>query len=167
MGCIEPFKTKDPLLMVHSALSFMTTEVFLTFTGPEARVLKTCGLNTDWHLLPSAGPDSWVKAACCLLKEGTWSGSLLPSSGWTGLQRGLVVQFGVSRVVLPDFHSVEGWVTQPCCLCPVASQQPPEFSYLYFSGTELEVQRDEVSSSRSPRRTVDKEGLRPWSPLPH
>ena len=167
MGCIGPFKTKDALLTVHSALSFTATKVFLTLTGPEARVLKTCGLNTDWHPLLPAGPDSWVKAACCLLKEGTWSGSLLFSSGRTGLQRGLVGQFGVSHVVLPDLHSVEGWVTPSRCLCPVASQQPPEFSYLYFSGTELEVQRDEVSSSRSPRRSVDKEGLRPWSPLPH
>lgn len=47
MGCMGPFKTKDSLLMVHSALSFMTKEVFLTLTDPEARVLWTCGLNTD------------------------------------------------------------------------------------------------------------------------
>lgn len=133
MGCIGPFKTKDTLLTVHSALSFIATEVFLTLTGPESRVLKTCGLNTDWHPLPPAGPDSWVKTACCLLKEGTWSGSLLFSSGWTGLQRGLVSQFGVSHVVLPDFDSVEGWVTQSCCLCSVASQQPPEFFFISTS----------------------------------
>lgn len=29
MGCMGPFKTKDFLLMVHSALSFMVKEVFL------------------------------------------------------------------------------------------------------------------------------------------
>lgn len=29
-----PFKTKDFLLMVHSALSFMVKEVFLTLTDP-------------------------------------------------------------------------------------------------------------------------------------
>lgn len=34
MGCMGPFKTKDFLLMVHSALSFMVKEVFLTLTDP-------------------------------------------------------------------------------------------------------------------------------------